>query len=48
MKTNWRKLHILGVAGAISWAGSSLTTFAVILRDKDEIGPIGVSLVLLS
>ncbi len=48
MKTNWRKLHILGVAGAISWAGSSLTTFAIILRDKDQIGPIGVSLVLLS
>lgn len=28
--------------------GSSLTTFAVILRDKDAVGPAGVSLILLS
>ena len=48
MKTNWRKLHLLGVAGAISWAGSSMTTFAVILRDKDSIGPMGVALIMLS
>ena len=48
MKTNWRKIHLLGVAGAISWAGSSLTTFAVVLRDKDALGPMGISLILLS
>lgn len=28
--------------------GSSLTTFAVILRDKDAVGPTGVSIILLS
>lgn len=48
MQTNWKKLHFLGIAGAISWAGSSLTTFAVVLRDKDTIGPLGVSLLMLS
>lgn len=48
MKTNWKKLHLLGVAGAISWAGSSLTTFAVVLRDKDSVGPIGVAAILLA
>lgn len=48
MKTNWRKIHLLGVAGAISWAGSSLTTFAVVLRDKDALGPMGISLILLA
>ena len=47
-KTNWRKLHILGVAGALSWMGSSMTTFTVVLRDKDAVGPVGVSLILLS
>lgn len=46
--TNWKKLHILGVAGALSWMGSSMTTFTVVLRDKDDAGPIGVSLILLS
>ena len=43
MQTQWRKLTILSIAGALSWLGSALTTFAVMLRDKDEIGPIGVS-----
>ena len=28
--------------------GSSLTTFAVILRDKDAVGPTGVSIILLA
>ena len=46
--TNWKKLHILGVAGALSWMGSSMTTFTVILRDKDAVGPLGVSFILLS
>ncbi|MEY4742231.1 MAG: hypothetical protein RL672_981 [Actinomycetota bacterium] len=48
MQTNWKKLHLLGIAGAISWAGSSLTTFAVVLRDKDSIGPMGVAAILLA
>lgn len=48
MQTNWKKLHLLGVAGAISWAGSSLTTFAVVLRDKDSVGPMGVAALLLA
>lgn len=48
MKTNWRKLHLLGVAGAISWAGSSMTTFAIVLRDKNDVGPMGVAAIMLS
>lgn len=48
MQTNWKKLHLLGIAGAISWAGSSLTTFAVVLRDKDSVGPMGVAALLLA
>lgn len=47
-QTNWRKLHILGIASGINFLGSSLTGFAVILRDKDVAGPIGVSLILLA
>ena len=48
MKTPWRKLYILALAGAISWLGSEMTTFAVILRDKDTIGAAGVSFYLLA
>ena len=48
MQTPWRKLYILSVAGALSWLGSMLTTFAVILRDKDHIGAVGVSVYLLA
>lgn len=48
MKTPWRKLYILSTAGALSWLGSSLTTFAVILRDKDTVGAGGVSAYLLA
>jgi len=48
MQTPWRKLYILSVAGALSWLGSSLSTFAVILRDKDHIGAGGVSVYLLA
>lgn len=48
MKTQWLKLHLLGVAGGISWLGSSLTTFAVVLRDKDTVGPIGVSFLFMA
>ena len=47
MKTPWRKLYILSIAGALSWMGSSLTTFAVILRDKDHVGAAGISGYLL-
>ncbi len=42
VKTPWRKLYVLSFAGALSWLGSTLTTFTVILRDKDNIGAIGV------
>lgn len=48
MQTNWKKLHLVGLAGAISWAGSSMTTFAVVLRDKDLVGPMGVAALLLA
>ena len=48
MKTPWRKLYILSFAGALSWLGSSLTTFAVILRDKDSVGATGISGYLLA
>lgn len=47
MKTPWRKLYFLSIAGALSWMGSSLTTFAVILRDKDSVGAAGISGYLL-
>ena len=48
MKTPWRKLYVLSIAGAFSWLGSSLTTFAVILRDKDSVGAVGISGYLLA
>ena len=48
MKTPWRKLYVLSIAGAFSWLGSSLTTFAVILRDKDAVGAVGISGYLLA
>lgn len=48
MKTPWRKLYVLAIAVAFSWLGNELTTFSVILRDKDVIGPGGVSIYLLA
>ncbi len=48
MKTNWTKLRLLALAGSISWMGSTLTTFAVVLQYKDEYGPNGVSAIMLS
>jgi MFS family permease len=48
VKTPWRKLYILSFAGALSWLGSSLTTFAVMLRDKDQVGASGISVYLLA
>ena len=36
------------MAAGLSYMGSSLTTFAVILRDKDAVGPAGVSIILLA
>ncbi|MFM2184457.1 MAG: hypothetical protein RIS55_105 [Actinomycetota bacterium] len=47
-KTHWAKLYALSIFGGLSWLGSSLTTFTVILRDKDVIGAEGVSLLLLA
>jgi MFS family permease len=48
MQTNWTKLRLLAAAGAISWMGSTLTTFTVVLRYKDEFGPNGVSAIMLA
>lgn len=48
MQTNWTKLRLLAAAGAISWMGSTLTTFTVALRYKDEFGPNGVSAIMLA
>jgi MFS family permease len=47
-KTQWARLYALSIFGGLSWLGSALTTFTVILRDKDEIGAGGVSLLLLA
>lgn len=46
--TPWLKIQLLSAAAGLSFMGSSLTTFAVILRDKDAVGPTGVSIVLLA
>lgn len=46
--TPWLKIQLLSAAAGLSYMGSSLTTFAVILRDKDAVGPTGVSIVLLA
>ncbi len=35
MITQWKKLQVLAVAGALSYLGSSLTGFAVMLREKE-------------
>ena len=48
MQTPWKKIYVLAIAGALSWMGSGLTTFAVILRDKDHVGPGGVATYLLA
>ena len=38
MKTQWKKLQLLAIAGGLSFLGSSLTTFAVMLREKEATG----------
>ena len=48
MKTQWTKLRLLALAGSISWMGSTLTTFTVVLQYKEEFGPSGVSAIMLS
>lgn len=48
MKTQWTKLRLLAAAGSISWMGSTLTTFTVVLHYKEEFGPSGVSAIMLS
>ena len=48
VQTNWTKLRLLALAGSISWMGSTLTTFAVVLQYKDAYGPNGVSAIMLS
>lgn len=47
-KTPWLKIQLLSIAGGLSFMGSSMTTFAVILRDKDLVGPTGVSIIFLA
>lgn len=46
--TPFLKIQLLSMAAGLSFMGSSLTTFAVILRDKDVVGPTGVSIILLA
>jgi MFS family permease len=46
-QTQWLKIQLLSVASGISFLGSALTTFAVVLRDKDAAGASGVSLLFL-
>lgn len=48
MKTQWTKLRLLAAAGSISWMGSTLTTFTVVLHYKEEFGPSGVSAIMLA
>ena len=47
-KTPWLKIQLLSIAGGLSYMGSTMTTFAVILRDKDVVGPTGVSIIFLA
>ena len=46
-ETQWFKLQVLSAASGLSFLGSALTTFAVVLRDKDAAGAAGVSLLFL-
>ncbi|NBQ92900.1 MAG: MFS transporter [Micrococcales bacterium] len=46
-QTQWLKLQILSAASGISFLGSAMTTFAVVLRDKNSQGPAGVSVLFL-
>ena len=46
--TPWVKIQLLSAAAGLSYMGSSMATFAVILRDKDAVGPTGVSIILLA
>ena len=46
--TPFLKIQLVSIAAGLSYMGSSLTTFAVILRDKDAVGPTGVSIILLA
>jgi len=46
--TPFLKIQLLSIAAGLSYMGSSMTTFAVILRDKDTVGPTGVSIILLA
>ena len=46
-ETQWFKLQVLSAASGLSFLGSALTTFTVVLRDKDASGAAGVSLLFL-
>jgi MFS family permease len=47
VQTQWFKLQVLSAASGISFLGSAMTTFAVVLRDKNAAGAPGVSLLFL-
>jgi MFS family permease len=46
-ETQWLRIQLLSVASGISFLGSAMTTWAVVLRDKDVAGASGVSLLFL-
>ena len=46
--TPWLKIQVLSMAAGLSYMGSSLTAFSVVLRDKDSVGPGGISILLLA
>jgi len=46
-ETQWLKIQILSAANGLSFLGSALTTFAVVLRDKNAAGAAGVAALFL-
>lgn len=46
-ETQWLKIQILSAANGLSFLGSALTTFAVVLRDKNSAGAAGVAALFL-
>jgi DHA3 family macrolide efflux protein-like MFS transporter len=46
-KTQWLKVQILAAANGVSFLGSALTTFAIVLKDKNEAGAAGVAALFL-
>ena len=46
-KTQWLKVQILAAANGVSFLGSALTTFAIVLKDKNDAGAAGVAALFL-